>query len=217
MALSLFQWIGVGLGVAIVLIPTARWFWKKFDQPSKRSLEIMKRHEEDAEEAEVWAGIEAQVEAETAAKREFEMKQREKQERSGKSLDEDTSANAWTKLGVDVPIQPVEREEAPPVILEKAIEESDSDDEVEFEETPDVPDVPEEAEEPEEADVPEEAAMPDEPDEPDEAEEPDWELVEKMSKLAEPVGGVPAAPDLDELSDEESGSKEEDPDWPFYW
>ena len=202
MALSLFQWIGVGLGVAIVLIPTARWFWKKFDQPSKRSLEIMKRHEEDAEEAEVWAGIEAQVEAETAAKREFEMKQREKQERSGKSLDEDTSANAWTKLGVDVPIQPVEREEAPPVILEKAIEESDSDDEVEFEETPDVPDVPEEAEM---------------PDEPDEAEEPDWELVEKMSKLAEPVGGVPAAPDLDELSDEESGSKEEDPDWPFYW
>jgi hypothetical protein len=199
MALSLFQWIGVGLGVAIVLIPTARWFWKKFDQPSKRSLEIMKRHEEDAEEAEVWAGIEAQVEAETAAKREFEMKQREKQERSGKSLDEDTSANAWTKLGVDVPIQPVEREEAPPVILEKAIEESDSDDEVEFEETPDVP---------------EEAEM---PDEPDEAEEPDWELVEKMSKLAEPVGGVPAAPDLDELSDEESGSKEEDPDWPFYW
>ena len=202
MALSLFQWIGVGLGVAIVLIPTARWFWKKFDQPSKRSLEIMKRHEEDAEEAEVWAGIEAQVEAETAAKREFEMKQREKQERSGKSLDEDTSANAWTKLGVDVPIQPVEREEAPPVILEKAIEESDSDDEVEFEETPDVPDVPDEAEEPEE---------------PDEADEPDWELVEKMSKLAEPVGGVPAAPDLDELSDEESGSKEEDPDWPFYW
>jgi hypothetical protein len=202
MALSLFQWIGVGLGVAIVLIPTARWFWKKFDQPSKRSLEIMKRHEEDAEEAEVWAGIEAQVEAETAAKREFEMKQREKQERSGKSLDEDTSANAWTKLGVDVPIQPVEREEAPPVILEKAIEESDSDDEVEFEETPDVPDVPDEAEEPEE---------------PDEADEPDWELVERMSKLAEPVGGVPAAPDLDELSDEESGSKEEDPDWPFYW
>ena len=196
MALSLFQWIGVGLGVAIVLIPTAKWFWKKFDQPSKRALEIMKRHEEDAEEAEVWAGIEAQVEAETATKREFEMKQREKQERSGKSLDEDTSTNAWTKLGVDVPIQPVEREEAPPVILEKAIDESDSDDEAEFEESPDEPDVP---------------------DEPDEPDEPDWELVEKMSKLAEPVDGVPDAPNLDELSDEESVSNDEDPDWPFYW
>ena len=193
MALSLFQWIGVGLGVAIVLIPTAKWFWKKFDQPSKRALEIMKRHEEDAEEAEVWAGIEAQVEAETATKREFEMKQREKQERSGKSLDEDTSTNAWTKLGVDVPIQPVEREEAPPVILEKAIDESDSDDEAEFEESPDAP------------------------DEPDEPDEPDWELVEKMSKLAEPVDGVPDAPNLDELSDEESVSNDEDPDWPFYW
>jgi len=199
MALSLFQWIGVGLGVAIVLIPTAKWFWKKFDQPSKRALEIMKRHEEDAEEAEVWAGIEAQVEAETATKREFEMKQREKQERSGKSLDEDTSTNAWTKLGVDVPIQPVEREEAPPVILEKAIDESDSDDEAEFEESPDEPDVP------------------DEPDEPDVPDEPDWELVEKMSKLAEPVDGVPDAPNLDELSDEESVSNDEDPDWPFYW
>jgi len=205
MALSLFQWIGVGLGVAIVLIPTAKWFWKKFDQPSKRALEIMKRHEEDAEEAEVWAGIEAQVEAETATKREFEMKQREKQERSGKSLDEDTSTNAWTKLGVDVPIQPVEREEAPPVILEKAIDESDSDDEAEFEESPDEPDVP---------DAPDE---PDEPDAPDEPDEPDWELVEKMSKLAEPVDGVPDAPNLDELSDEESVSNDEDPDWPFYW
>ena len=199
MALSLFQWIGVGLGVAIVLIPTAKWFWKKFDQPSKRALEIMKRHEEDAEEAEVWAGIEAQVEAEVAAKREFEMKQREKQERSGKSLDEDTSTNAWTKLGVDVPIQPVEREEAPPVTLEKAKDESDSDSEAEFEESPDEPDEPEEAGEPEEP------------------EEPDWELVEKMSKLAEPVDGVPDAPNLDELSDEESVSNDEDPDWPFYW
>ena len=186
MALSLFQWIGVGLGVAIVLIPTARWFWKKFDQPSKRALEIMKRHEEDAEEAEVWAGIEAQVESEIAAKREFEMKQREKQERSGKSLDEDKSTDAWTKLGIDVPIQPVEREEVPP-ILEEAIDESDSDDETEHEESP------------------------------DELDEPDWELVEKMSKLAEPVDGVPDAPDLDELSGEEFGSKEEDPDWPFYW
>jgi hypothetical protein len=187
MALSLFQWIGVGLAVAIVLIPTARWFWKKFDQPSKRALEIMKRHEEDAEEAEVWAGIEAQVESELAAKREFEMKQREKQERSGKSLDEDKSTDAWTKLGIDVPIQPVEREESTPVILEDTIDESDSEDETEHEESP------------------------------EERKEPDWELVEKMAKLAEPVAGVPNAPDLDELSAEEIEPKEEDPDWPFYW
>jgi hypothetical protein len=185
MALSLFQWIGVGLLVAIVLIPTARWFWKRFDLPSKRALEIMKLHEEDAEEAEIWAGIEAQVEAETATQRELEMKQREKQERSGQSLDEDKSTDAWTKLGIDVPMQPVEREEAPPVILEKTRDESD--DETESKELL------------------------------EEAKEPDWELVEKMSKLAEPVAGVPDAPDLDELSDEESGSKEEESDWPFNW
>ena len=34
-----------------------------------------------------------------------------------------------------------------------------------------------------------------------EIEEPDWELIEKMSKLSEPVEGVPDAPDLDKLSE----------------
>ena len=119
MALSLFQWIGLGLAIAIILIPIVRWFWLFFDKPSKRALEILKQQEEDAEEARVWAGIEAQVEIETTLQREFEMKQKEKQERSGKSLDEETSADLWNKLGIDVPIKPVEREETPPVELEK--------------------------------------------------------------------------------------------------
>ncbi len=156
MALSLFQWIGLGLVTAIILIPSVRWFWTRFDLPSKSALAIMKQQEEDAQEAETWAGIEAQVEAETAVKRDFEMKEREKQQLSGQSLDEHKSTDAWTKLGIDAPIQPVEREVAPPVVIVKDVE------------------------------------------------EPDWELVEKMSKLAEPVEGVPDAPDLDQLSNEES-------------
>ena len=109
MALSLFQWIGLGLAIAIILIPIVRWFWLLFDKPSKRALEILQQQEDDAEEARVWAGIEAQVEIETTLQREIEMKQKEKQERSGKSLDEETSADLWTKLGIDVPIKPVER------------------------------------------------------------------------------------------------------------
>ena len=164
MALSLFQWIGLGLAIALILIPTVRWFWKRFDLPSKWALELLMRKEKESEEAEMWAGIEAQVEAEEKARREFEMKQREKQERAGKSLDEDQSVDAWTKLGIDVPIQPIEREEAPAVVPEQQTEA------LKLDTTPD---------------------------------EPDWNLVQKMSNLDKPVEGVPEAPDLDKLAEEE--------------
>ena len=119
MAMGLFQMIGIGLAIALILIPIVRWFWKRFDMPSKFALEVQRRKEIEAEEAEMWAGIEAQVEAEETARREFEMKQKEKQERAGKSLDETQSAEVWNKLGIDVPIQPVEREIAPPIVEEK--------------------------------------------------------------------------------------------------
>tara|TARA_B000000609_G_scaffold141835_1_gene120923 strand:+ start:1291 stop:1809 length:519 start_codon:yes stop_codon:yes gene_type:complete len=122
MALGLFQIIGIGLAIALILIPIVRWFWKRFDMPSKFALEALRRKEIEAEEAEMWAGIEAQVEAEEVARREFEMKQKEKQERAGKSLDETQSAEVWNKLGIDVPIQPVEREIAPQIVEKKETE-----------------------------------------------------------------------------------------------
>ena len=122
MALALFQIIGIGLAIALILIPIVRWFWKRFDMPSKFALEVLRRKEIEAEEAEMWAGIEAQVEAEEVARREFEMKQKEKQERAGKSLDEIQSAEVWNKLGIDVPIQPVEREIAPQIVEKKETE-----------------------------------------------------------------------------------------------
>ena len=43
MALGLFQWIGIGLFVALVLIPLVRWFWKRFDMPSKFAIETMRQ------------------------------------------------------------------------------------------------------------------------------------------------------------------------------
>ena len=164
MALGLFQWIGVGLIIAIILIPLARWFWKRFDMPSKFAIEYFKQKQRDAEEEEMWVGIESQIEAEEKSKLEFEMKQREKQQAAGKTLDPEESAEVWNKLGIDVPIQPVKREEAPPVVLENTVLANPSKN----------------------------------------TEEPDWELVDKMSKLAEPVEGIPDAPDLEQLSKEES-------------
>ena len=171
MALGLFQMIGIGLAIALILIPIVRWFWKRFDMPSKFALEVLRRKEIEAEEAEMWAGIEAQVEAEETARREFEMKQKEKQERAGKSLDETQSADIWNKLGIDVPVQPVEREIAPPIVEQQEIEAIDL--------------------------TMDNALKSNNPD------EPDWELVQKMSKLDKPIEGIPEAPDLDRLSEEE--------------
>ena len=171
MALGLFQMIGIGLAIALILIPIVRWFWKRFDMPSKFALEVLRRKEIEAEGAEMWAGIEAQVEAEETARREFEMKQKEKQESAGKSLDETQSADVWNKLGIDVPVQPVEREIAPPVVEQLEAEVMDL--------------------------TLDNALKSSNPD------EPDWELVQKMSKLDKPIEGIPEAPDLDRLSEEE--------------
>jgi hypothetical protein len=125
MALNLFQYIVIGLITAAVLIPIVRWFWKRFDLPSKRAIAYFLRKEEEEHEQQMWASIEAKVEAEKHIQRDFEMKQKAKQEASGKILDDDESESAWASLGVDVPIQPVEREEAPPVILEEESSESE--------------------------------------------------------------------------------------------
>ena len=110
MAFSLFQWIGLGFVVALVLIPTVRWFWKRFDMPSKFALEAFRIRKQEAEEAEMWAGIEAQIKLEEDKMQEIEIKRKERDLAASKSLTDDQSAMVWNKLGIDVPIQPVERE-----------------------------------------------------------------------------------------------------------
>ena len=115
MALGLFQWIGIGLLVALVLIPLVRWFWKRFDMPSKFAIETMRQQKKDDAEARMWSSIEAKIQAEGEAKQALEIRQREKQERAGRPLNAEQSADVWNKLGIDRPIQPVERIKASPV------------------------------------------------------------------------------------------------------
>ncbi len=172
MALSLFQWIGIGLFIALVLIPSVRWFWRRFDMPSKFAIETLRQQKKDAAEARMWATIEAKVQAEEDARQELELKRKQNEERSGKSLDAQQSADVWNKLGIDSPIQPVERNEAPPVVADTKEEviELTLDNALKIENKPDAP---------------------------------DWELVNKMSKLDKPVDGVPEAPDLDTLVEDD--------------
>lgn len=119
MALGLFQWIGIGLFVALVLIPLVRWFWKRFDMPSKFAIETMRQQKKDDAEARMWSSIEAKVQADEEAKQALEIRRREKRERAGRSLNAEQSADVWNKLGIDNPIQPVERVKASPVALER--------------------------------------------------------------------------------------------------
>ena len=109
MELTLFQWIGIGLVIALTLLPIVRYFWKRFDLPSKRAQELMKQSEEEAIESRMWQSVEAQVEAEKQIAREIEMKRKENEEKSGKSLSKGESDSAWAALGIKAPIRPVER------------------------------------------------------------------------------------------------------------
>ena len=126
MELTLFQWIGIGLVIALILIPIVRYFWKRFDLPSKRAQELMKQSEEEAIESRMWQSVEAQVEAEKQLVREIEMKRKENQEKSGKSLSKGESETAWAALGIEAPIQPVERNVVPQVYTQSD-ENSESD------------------------------------------------------------------------------------------
>ena len=121
MELSLFQWIGLGLIIALILIPIVRWFWKRFDRPSDRAIALEKQTEEEVAESQMWKSIEAQVEEERAKVMQIEMKRKENQERAGKSLSDSESENAWSALGIDVPIQPVEKEEPPEIKIDDQI------------------------------------------------------------------------------------------------
>tara|TARA_B100000242_G_scaffold132782_1_gene94320 strand:- start:1788 stop:2099 length:312 start_codon:yes stop_codon:yes gene_type:complete len=75
--------------------------------PSKWVVADKKRRKEEEEEAEMWAKIEDRIAEEKSSQREFEMLRKQKQESAGKSLNEVASSDAWTKLGIHVPLNPV--------------------------------------------------------------------------------------------------------------
>ena len=162
MALSLYQLIAIGLAVALILIPIVRWFWLRFDMPSKWVLADKKRRKEEEEEAAMWAKIDDRIAEEKSSQREFEMLRKQKQESAGRSLNEVESSDAWTKLGIHVPLNPVVKNETSDTIIEKKIQQNGQ--------SPNAP---------------------------------DWELVDRMSKLSEPLEGIPHAPDLELLYEEE--------------
>ena len=183
----LVQWLFGGFIVSVLFIFIARWFWKKYDQPSEAALEFQKEQQEKRKERKIWESVEMQMrrEAEEAEKRAaFQMK-REIAATSGTAPDLKTVSKAFESLGAPV--------------HQRASTEDDVKDEsndADVEEVPDLVNVRQDA-----WDGNNELVQ-------NEPQEPDWELVERLKQIATsteteeiPHPEVPEAPTLPMLED----------------
>lgn len=183
----LVQWLIGGFILSLLFIFIARWFWKKFDQPSEAALEWQKEQEEKRKERKVWESVEMQMrrEAEEAEQRAAFQLKREIAASSGTPPDAAVVAKAFASLG-GAP-EPIVKTEA------KVEEEVDNSD---LENVPDLVKVRQ--------DVWDESADNDE-----RQEEPDLELVERLKRMAEsgnmdeiPYPELPHAPSLPDIEPE---------------
>ena len=108
MVLSPFQWIGIGLTVALVSIPIVRWFWKKFDMPSKLAMEVIRRDKIESQEIEIWGEITNQQNIIEPIGGKLKI-DKTNDDRPVNLLDKDQTAIAWSKLGIENPLQPVQK------------------------------------------------------------------------------------------------------------
>ncbi len=135
MVLSPFQWIGIGLTIALVSIPIVRWFWKKFDMPSKLAMDVIRRDKIESREIEIWGEIENQQNMIEPIGGKLKI-DKISDDGSVNLLDKDQTAIAWSKLGIEKPLQPVEKT----VSALEVSEESKSFEEPEKESYADAPD-----------------------------------------------------------------------------
>ena len=183
----LVQWLLGGFVVSLLFIVVARWFWKRYDQPSEEALEWQKEQEEKRKERKVWESVEMQMrrEAEEAERKAAFQIKREVAASSGTAPDAKTVSKAFESLGA--PLQQT-------ASTEKDLE-TESDDS-------DVEDVPELVQ------VRQDAwdGNDEQPDE--QPQEPDWELVERLKRIAGsdeteevPHPEIPEAPSLPNLEE----------------
>ena len=183
----LVRWLLGGFVVSLLSILIARWFWKRYDQPSEAALEWQKEQEEKRKERKVWESVEMQMrrEAEEAERKAAFQIKREVAASSGIAPDANTVSKAFESLGT-----PVQQS----VSTEKELE-TESDD-------PDVEHVPELVQ------VRQDAwdGNDEQPDE--QPQEPDWELVERLKRIAGsdeteevPHPEIPEAPLLPEVQE----------------
>ena len=188
----LVQWLLGGFVVSLLFIVIARWFWKRYDQPSEAALEWQKEQEEKRQERKVWESVEMQMrrEAEEAEQKAAFQLKREAAASSGTAPDAKTVSKAFESLGA--------------LMQQSASAERDLDAESE---TSDIEHVPELVQ------VRQDAWDGNDEQSDEQPEEPDWELVERLKRIAGsdeteevPHPEIPEAPSLPDL--EESTSEQ---------
>ena len=186
----LVQWLLGGFVLSLLFIIIARWFWKRYDEPSEAAIEWQKEQEEKKKERKVWESVEMQMrrEAEEAEKKAAFQIKRETVANSGKAPDAAVVAKAFESLG-GAP-EPAVTESLPD---EHVVDDSD------LEEVPDLVEVRQDGWISEDHSDATDVAEP---------EEPDWELVERLKRIAEsdeteaiPHPELPNAPTLPEIED----------------
>ena len=185
----LVQWLLGGFVVSLLFILIARWFWKRYDQPSEAALEWQKEQEEKREERKVWESVEMQMrrEAEEAERQAAFQIKREAAASSGKAPDARAVSKAFESLGT-----PVQQ----PASTESDLELEADDSDVEL--APDLVQVRQDAWDGNEGEQHAE----------EDREEPDWELVERLKRIAEsteteevPHPEIPEAPSLPDVKE----------------
>ena len=186
----LVQWLLGGFVLSLLFTMIARWFWKRYDEPSEAAIEWKREQEEKKKERKVWESVEMQMrrEAEEAEKKAAFQIKREIAANSGKAPDPAVVAKAFESLGG-----------APePAVTDALLDEQVADDS-DLEEVPDRVEVRQDGWISEDHSDAADAAEP---------EEPDWELVERLKRLVEsdereeiPYPELPNAPTLPEIDD----------------
>ena len=186
----LVRWLLGGFILSLLFIIVARWFWKRYDQPSEAALEWQKEQEEKRKERKVWESVEMQMrrEAEEAERKAAFQIKREVAASSGTAPDAKTVAKAFESLGT-----------TPLPVAQEGINAEEEVDDSDVENVEDLVKVRQDA-----WDGAEHSDQ-------DEPQEPDWELVDRLKRIAEsdeteeiPHPELPHAPTLPDPSVDDS-------------
>jgi hypothetical protein len=188
---ELWETLSIGLVISLLFIGLSYFFWQRYDKPTPLMVEREEEQQRLKAERKTWRQVEAKMEADRLdAESKARYEQRKAQERArAEPPKQEQVANAWGALGVGAPTSKPSEFETEGVdanALQRAsvqgglgTEEANDDDVLSVDELVQV------------RQDPGVSGM---------TEEPDWELIEKITEIAEKddleVPEVPEAPDL---------------------
>ncbi len=110
---NLVKGLLIGLIVTVILVPIVKWFWKRFDRPSKAMIEHEEEQQRQREEQRTWNRIEREVEAErlAAETKALDDRMRVELRERARPPTEDVKSEAFAALGTSEPLRPVIRDD----------------------------------------------------------------------------------------------------------